>query len=394
MNRRRGREAFGLCALFLVGLAAAMGIGEAVLRMVFPSPSGYFVWPPHLHRTFRPSPELMPGVSGEAHFLTNSVGLRGDEPADFDNYRILVVGGSTTECLYLDQVEAWPQLLQQRLESAWAADVWVGNAGRSGLNSRHHVVTLERLLPQLGRVDAVIVLVGINDLSLRLGLDRAFDPDYMQRRDAAPQLVHEAFVVKPPAADTHTAGYRRTALWRFGRQMRSLLAAAGLHQDDVGRAYQVWRQHRRAAIRLRDALPDMEPALVEYTHNIEAMIDLARRRSTRIVFVTQPSMWRTDLPAGLRELLWYGGVGNFQQEVGKEYYSVKALADAMQLYNSTLREICATKRVECVDLASHLPRDDSVFYDDVHFNENGARMTADLLAAYLVGHGGIGLNDG
>ena len=51
------------------------------------------------------------------------------------NYRILTLGGSSTECLVLDQTEAWPQLLQDRLNETNKYQVWVGNAGQSGTHN-------------------------------------------------------------------------------------------------------------------------------------------------------------------------------------------------------------------------------------------------------------------
>jgi hypothetical protein len=79
-----------------------------------------------------------------------------------------------------------------------------------------------------------------------------------------------------------------------------------------------------------------------------------------------------------------GGVGDFQNEVGKEYYSVEALATAMGLYNETLMKVCEERQVECLDLASLVPKDTTTFYDDAHFNERGARRVTETLASYLI----------
>lgn len=46
-------------------------------------------------------------------------------------------------------------------------------------------------------------------------------------------------------------------------------------------------------------------------------------------------------------------------------------------------EVCADRRVECLDLAAMLPKDDTVFYDDVHFNEAGAERVAAAVAERL-----------
>jgi hypothetical protein len=52
--------------------------------------------------------------------------------------------------------------------------------------------------------------------------------------------------------------------------------------------------------------------------------------------------------------------------------------------------VCRERGLECVDLAAKLPRDTSVFYDDCHFNESGARRVAEVLAEHLLGRAPFG----
>ena len=113
--RNRAARILASIVLFLVASAAALGVSELVLRQIQPPWDGktYYLWQPGLYRTLRPSADVMPGVTGDAHFIVNSDGFRGDERGSAGQRRILALGGSTTECLYLDQDEAWPQVLGQ-----------------------------------------------------------------------------------------------------------------------------------------------------------------------------------------------------------------------------------------------------------------------------------------
>jgi hypothetical protein len=70
----------------------------------------------------------------------------------------------------------------------------------------------------------------------------------------------------------------------------------------------------------------------------------------------------------------------------KFFYSVEALAEGMAAYNGRLLEICRQRQVECIDLATLLPKDTTVFYDDAHFNESGAKQVARIVADYLSHH--------
>lgn len=360
--------------LALLSSLLALGLGEAVLRL--PSRDAFYIWPPHMHQELHPTPDIMPGVSGTARFEVSSLGLRGDELPAAQDLRILALGGSTTECLYLDQTEAWPHVLQDLL----GPRVWVGNGGRSGLSSRHHRLQAEKLLDELPRMDVVIVLAGVNDLTLRLSRDTAWTRADFNSQGELADLFQEAFEVRPPQFAAG-AFYERTALRQVLKRLDRSIKAGGATQDPGGEAYQVWRRHRREAPRLRQLLPDLGAALAEYEDNLRSIARSAARHHARIVFATQPSLWRDDLPPDLQRLLWLGGLGRFQKEAGHDYYTVPALADGMAAYNRTLLDTCREiPGALCIDLAAMLPRDTTVFYDDVHFNEAGSRRVAEILA--------------
>jgi len=57
----------------------------------------------------------------------------------------------------------------------------------------------------------------------------------------------------------------------------------------------------------------------------------------------------------------------------------------MDAYNNRLLLVCGRERLECFDLAARIPRTVAVFYDDVHFNENGSAMAAREIFEHLTG---------
>lgn len=100
-RKRYLSEALLLC----FSIVAVLLLVETILHFALPSTDndGYYVWPPKLRKIFKPNPDVMPGISGKSEFAINSQGIRGDELIPLYTYRILTIGGSTTECLYLDQ---------------------------------------------------------------------------------------------------------------------------------------------------------------------------------------------------------------------------------------------------------------------------------------------------
>ena len=135
----------------------------------------------------------------------------------------------------------------------------------------------------------------------------------------------------------------------------------------------------RAAANIRDELPDLSSSLFEFTNNINAVIDTTQAHGVRLIIMTQPSMWRLDLSPDEEALLAAG-----RGPRSEYYYSTKALIEGIALYNNRLLEICTERQVECLDLAQKLPKDTTVFYDDVHFNETGSAQVAKIVAEYIL----------
>jgi len=349
---------------------------------------GWVLWPPDTEFRFEPAPGVMPGVEGVSRFVTNSMGLRADELLPEHSYRVLTIGGSTTACQYLDQDECWPTRLQGALDGRGGRRVWVGNGGKDGMSSRDHVVQLRYILPHLPELELVVVLAGVNDLLLRLSRDEGYDPDFMDRPDAEGFLLRHAFLGGPETAPAPTATgpfYEELELWSLARRL--LGGGAGdvlVSNDPQGLVHETRRLMRSKAWVFHDELPDLTTGLAEYRRNLETLADMAAVRGARLLLVTQPYLWREDLPEELEALLWMAGKGDFLHRRVRQYYSTAAMKRGMDAYNEVMRRAAERRGIECFDLAAVLPQDLTVFYDDVHFNESGARQVAEALAGYLL----------
>ncbi|MEE9608913.1 MAG: hypothetical protein V3U03_14330, partial [Myxococcota bacterium] len=195
--------------------------------------------------------------------------------------------------------------------------------------------------------------------------------------------LDSAFAIHP-GQDVDTPWYRRTAI---GRLLRTLAGGGDqARQDRYGYMVVALRMHRKHASALMPLLPELSPALKDYARNIDAIIDAAQARGVRPIFLTQPTLWRPGLSEEARELLWMGAARASPRATkrGQPYYTVEALAEGMRIYNDELLRICRERGVECIDAAATLPQDTSVFWDDAHMTEEGARQLAELVAAYLL----------
>ena len=364
-----------LLGVSVLGLAAV----ELILRKLAPDYE-YLVWAPGIQLVFNPEPGAMPGISRRNRFTTNSSGIRGGEFSADDDYRILALGGSTTECMYLDDSEAWPRVLQRRL-NGYQSDVrvWVGNIGRSGHSTRDHILQLDLLVPRYPGIDAVLLLVGANDLLLRLMHDDPNEPQLPEALEDQEKLLLHAFTEFPLRGKTF---FGRSRVWRGIKRLTERAEARRRVEvlDRAGAVSTVWRLARQGAPKI-DELPDVTLALEEYKERLRTLADVAQEHGIRLILVTQPTLWRADLPPALDRLLLMGGRGF---PVATSYYTVGVLTQALQAYNAALWSVCGERRLDCVDLASLLPQNVSVFYDDFHFNESGADKVGTALARQLI----------
>lgn len=362
--RRAGRF-----LLVVYASLASLAVAEGVVRAgVIPTPVyNQYPWPPMTY-VRKAAEEVSPG-SDRVYFSVNRLGVRGPEedPRDAD-LALLCVGGSTTECLYNTDEASWPWRVQDHLARSSGRRVYVGNAGRSGHTAANHAYLI-RHYPGVEEFDAVLVLCGVNDVLGWLRRDR----DERRARVPSDTLFDWA---RP-----HDAYYRRLALWRLAETILDVgtpLARGQVFQDATGDWYAKARAERRRALESRtfaDLPADLDDALARYRRDLVDVVQAARERGRAVAMTTQPTLWRADLPPELENKLWqYNQFGA---------YTPAALAQAMDAFNQVMIDVCREFDVPCLDLASQVPKDASVFYDDCHFHDDGCRVVADRIADWL-----------
>lgn len=342
-------------------MLAALAAGEGGLRAWDRLPR-FHRRPPGLQLSMRVPPGTMRGVPPATEYRTSSLGLRGAEPPERPGtLRVLAVGGSTTECLYLDEEQAWPAQVEARWNASRPqAALWVGNAGISGYSTRHH---RELLLedPLVAEVDEVWFLVGINDLRHAVsGHDRQVSAALEARRRA-------------PA-------WRHLYLWRLAERAlgsRSPEEAVIDLEGRDGAAYPVRRRLRRERPH-QEALPALEGALVAYAARLRELVGLCRVRGATPRLMTQPVLWRPDLSPQDEAQLWMG------IRADGTYASAAALAEGMARYDDATRRIAGELEVDLVDLARRVTAP-AAFYDDCHLTVAGSREVAEAVLEHLRG---------
>ncbi|MEX2213289.1 MAG: SGNH/GDSL hydrolase family protein [Phycisphaeraceae bacterium] len=355
--------------LVLLPLEIALTIASRQAR-----PFDSFVNPPGLHRVLEP--RRIKGASPVAVMTTNSLGLRGPEFSDEDRVRILCIGGSTTECLYLDDTRTWPALLGQKL-NADKPGVWVGNAGRSGLNCIDHL-TLVRHLPEAWKVDCWLVLCGVNDLNMyRHGtaddrIRRSYELTFPYRRPGISSTLQ-----RPLQRNLYTWHLMEKVFQRIKEKMSDPNRAVA--QDREGEWVEQTLRHLIATTTTAET-KDFTADLQRYRGYLQQIIAEARTRKITVVFATQPTSWSAKPPDDIREHLKALGA----DEIFFQWQANSALA--LDQFNQVMRDLCKAEGMQCIDVARVVPPNTECFYDDCHFTEQGAEVVAAHLAGALKEH--------
>jgi len=356
--------------------------GEMFLRFRHPGPEARLPWPPMRH-VMEISTENLPDLESHVVFTVNKLGLRGPEvDLDHTDVKVLCVGGSTTECFYVTDEKSWPWLVQQELSKRLNKIVFVGNSGRSGLFSLHHEYLLRNYAPAK-KFDHVVILAGANDMGALLL------QDYEGR---AARVAYDALTGDPDDLSSLPAPYyRKLSLARVALKVRAAYSLsratqqATVTQDEYGNWIRQRRTERQEGLKknARSDIPQgIEAALATYQANIRRIIDVCREHHQHVVFVTQPSLYRADLTDAEKSLLW--------QCSPKGTFLPQTLQMIQDRYNAALIDACKKERVDCIDLASMLPKDTTIFYDDFHFNLGGCRKVAAIVADQLAKSSGRG----
>jgi lysophospholipase L1-like esterase len=348
-----------------VATALTALVCEAALWALAPIGNPFVTNSPSLRLVLHPDPQLMPNMVSPARFTTDERGFRVSHPIDYREkpqgaFRIFLIGGSTTENLYIDDERTFGAILERRLDAVLrpaGRTAEVINAGRGGTGSGDHYYLAREVLAY--QPDLVVYLLGVNDMTpyLTTGFQPAVSEWKARLRSwiVASQLGRRAYL-----------------LFRVGS------ADVRITRDATGAFLVRSRAESQQAplVPMSEEAKRVSPA---YAHNIRLLLALHRRAQVPALFMTQPSLWHADMPPHLERLLATtpGGGAPFRYATG----DLDALMDA---YNDVLRrEVAAEPQARLVDLARLLPKDDTAFWDDVHFTDRVQGTIADILFASL-----------
>lgn len=291
---------------------------------------------------------------------SNNLGFRNSEDIwnvkkQDDEYRVFAIGGSTTECSFLNDGDDWPSLLGDRLNTLGLDKTFrVINTGQSGHSLTDNLHLIIQKLIHL-KPDLFIVYTGVNDL---YGPLSGSDIYRLDLRNAPKDKGRNLFFTD----------------FQIGRRLYYLLKG---FKPNV---YHMTAQTRQKllASELRKIPISSFPEGLDFQlakRNLEAIIGICETLKIELLIATQAVSWDTnneDLDPWQTAL--YGGKRFGEGDLGA----------AMGSLNSELENVCNKLNTPVINVQSKLSPTSENFYDDMHFNFSGSKNMSDLIIRYLV----------
>jgi len=267
---------------------------------------------------------------------------------------IVFLGGSTTECMFVDEDHRFPYVVGKILEQETGAKINAYNGGMSGNNTLHAIdILINKVIPL--KPDVVVFMENINDLSTLLyegtywNKNSARSPlETLKKRQLVGKLLKEIYI---PNLNNAYRNLKKTL--------------AGKEEDEF------------AGARGKKLIIDQAGLVHEFAMNLQTLIGICQSHEIVPVLMTQANRI-TDHP----DPVVAAYINRDGSDTGIGYRKFKELYDA---FNDAIREAGRKNRVMVIDLAREVPPDRKYLYDLVHFNDAGSQLAAQIIAARLKG---------
>ena len=265
---------------------------------------------------------------------------------------IVFLGSSTTECMFMEELNRFPYLVGVLLEKETGKKINSYNGGLSGNNSLHAIdLLVNKVIPLKPRL--VVFMENINDLSTLLYRKTYWNKNNV--RAPIETLVKRKLVGKL---------LKEMLIPNLNEAWRNFTSTVWGHEDDE------FAQAHKQKVTV-----DQTPLAREFAMNLQMFVDICRDRGITPVLMTQGNRI-TARP----DPVVAAYIGQYSQDTGISYQNFKAAYDQ---FNDTIRQVGQKNGVLVIDLARQVPPDKEHLYDLVHFNDAGSKLAAKIIAGKL-----------
>lgn len=269
---------------------------------------------------------------------------------------IVFLGGSTTECTFVEEENRFPYLVGCLLENKLKKKINSYNGGVAGNNFMHSLFSLMAKVFPI-KPTTVILMHNINDLTILL-----YEKTYYNDNTYKSLIVTENFnlwqltriFIKKLIPNIYQASLQLVDLRRFVRQAE--------HGDEY------------AHIRGAKVTCDKAMIIREIDTNLRLFIQVCKIKNVTPVLMTMASRIKENPDAvTLKEFKTMSS--------NLSYLEFRELFDDI---NNTIRRTADENRIRCIDLARQIPQEKEYIYDMFHYNDNGCIKVSQIISNELV----------
>lgn len=285
---------------------------------------------------------------------------------DNPDKKIFFIGGSTIECLYVNENNRFPVLVEQIIEEKTGKFINVYNAGFSGNSSIHSLdILLNKIIPM--DPDVIVISHAMNDWAI-LAFDQTYWPVGTSRselitiNDYFPNIKEESFI-------GYIKGMIRLVFPHIYQKLFEIKEKI-INQSINDKEIDEWAG-RRHLLQNRD-LDFMQK---QFRWALQLLVVTAKTYDIQLVLMTQANRFKESPDEGIIESMAPVLNSGITYEVFKEEYDI---------FNDIVRDIAKINEIPLIDLATLVPQDKEYMYDVMHYNDNGSKFVSKIIAEKLI----------
>ena len=320
---------------------------------------------PNQHTHVRPTNFYMNGVENldQIDYVMdideNGFISTGNPKSNNPEIKILFLGGSTTETMYVPEKQRFPSIIERTLREKLGKNVDVLNSGVSGNNSMHSLLIL---------------------LSKGIPLKPTYAVLMHNYNDFAVLYKTESYWIAPSGRslitdhNSHSESVSMSISYRFFKAMKDFFVP-NLYSYLGPRLLDIKPRDEFQGFRKKEFQDlNLEEYKNQFTSSLVSFIELSRIWNIQPILMTQANR------INLQDVLFQKW---FLENVREGITSTEFI-ELYQLSNQIIREIAKTHSVPLVDLDSLVPKTNEFIYDTVHFNEAGSKLVADFVSKEIL----------
>lgn len=271
---------------------------------------------------------------------------------------VVFLGGSTTECMLVDENLRFPALVGELVSRQTGLKVNSYNGGKGGNNSLHSLnVLLNKVVPL--HPDMAIMMHNINDLVILM-----LEGTYWNNNPKRSAVTSSREQPGPGDVVRATLGKWIPYTMRFiGSLTRRPDTVRGLNMDEF------------AVKRGTTVIMDHQRFLNEFDMNLRTFIALCRARGITPVLMTQANRFTPAPDPFIKKLMV-----TIERDYQVPYDEFRKVYDA---FNGRIREIGRQQRVTVIDLDRAIPKSGEYLFDYIHYNDAGSELAARVISRSL-----------